>query len=80
MPEGTVMSLKVTITPIEKIERAIERTESKANGEGARIARVLNEVEQANQIIANDGSLFPVELAFYVRGEDLADLRKNDLK
>lgn len=77
MPEGTVMSMKVTITPSDVIEKRIDHIEEKAVGESAKITRVINEAKKAKERIANDNPMFPVELCFYIRGEDDDSLRKN---
>ncbi|PKG68613.1 conjugative transfer ATPase [Pseudoalteromonas sp. GutCa3] len=77
MPEGTVMSMKVTITPSDVIEKRIDHIEEKAVGESAKITRVIKEAKKAKERIANDNPMFPVELCFYIRGEDDDSLRKN---
>jgi len=77
MPEGTVMSMKVVMTPPEHTESKIDKIEDKAKGENAKIRRIKKEAKEAKERIANDNPMFPVELAFYVRGEDEEVLRKN---
>jgi len=77
MPEGTVMSMKVVITPSDIVEKKVEKIEDKAKGESAKIRRIKDETYQAKERIANDNPLYPVELCFYVRGEDDERLRQN---
>lgn len=77
MPEGTVMSMKVVITPDDIVESKIDKIEDKAVGESAKIRRIKHEAEEAKERIANDNPMYPVELCFYVRGEDEEQLRQN---
>lgn len=79
MPEGTVMSMKVVITPSDVIEKRIDKIEDKAKGEGAKINRIKAEVAQAKHRLANDSPMYPVEMCFFIRGEDEEQLRQNQI-
>ena len=77
MPEGTVMSMKVVVTPSDVTAEKIAKIEDKARGEGHKIARIKEETSRAQHEIARDNPMFPVELSFFIRGSDLDDLRQN---
>lgn len=77
MPEGTVMSMKVVITDPGVIEKKIDKIENKAKGQNAKINRIKKEVTEAKERIANDNHLFPVEIAFFIRGDTEEELRQN---
>ncbi len=79
MPEGTVMSMKVTITPADVIEKRIEKIEEKAKGENAKIRRIKDDIHKAKERIANDNTLYPVEICFYIRGETEEQLRQHQI-
>ncbi|WP_417700044.1 conjugative transfer ATPase [Pseudoalteromonas lipolytica] len=79
MPEGTVMSMKVVITPSDVIEKRIDKIEDKAKGDSAKINRIKAEVDQAKHRLANDSPMYPVEMCFYIRGEDEEQLRQNQI-
>lgn len=77
MPEGTVMSMKVVITPADVIEKQVDTIEDKAKGDSAKINRIKKEVSIAKEHLANDNPMYPVEMCFYIRGEDEEELRQN---
>ncbi|MFB2639924.1 conjugative transfer ATPase [Shewanella bicestrii] len=79
MPEGTVMSMKVIVIPNEQVESQIQRIEQKAIGESSKIERVQEEVERAKKKLAYDERMYPVELAFYIRGNTDEHLRQNQV-
>lgn len=79
MPEGTIMSMKVVITPSDQTEARIDKIEDKARGEGAKIQRIKIETQKAKERIANDNLLYPVELAFFIRGDDEESLRRHQV-
>lgn len=77
MPEGTVMSMKVIITPNDMIEKRVEKIEDKAKGDSAKTRRIKSETNEAKERINNDDPMYPVELCFFIRGEDESKLRQN---
>lgn len=79
MPEGTVMSMKVVITPSDVIEKRVDKIDEKAKGDSAKIERIKAEVKQAKYNLANDSPMYPVEMCFYIRGEDEEQLRQNQI-
>lgn len=77
MPEGTVMSMKVIITPSDVVEKRVDKIEDKAKGDSAKINRIKQEVAETKVRLANDNPMYPVELCFYIRGDDEELLRQN---
>lgn len=76
MPEHTVMAIAITFKPqdttmnhVQSIEAASvgDQTDAQLAGEQARLVK---------RKMGLGDNLYPMELAFYVRGEDVRDLRK----
>ncbi|WP_052447980.1 conjugative transfer ATPase [Vibrio rotiferianus] len=79
MPEGTVMSMKVVIKPVDTVDEEIERIRNKVQGDGAKQERARDEADTARSKIANNDPMFPCEVVFYVRGENEVELKKNSV-
>ena len=77
LPAGTVMALTMVSVPQDRLENHLNLIQSRAVGEGieARLAR--KDVETAKDYLAGPHKLYRLQLAFYVRGRDLAELDRH---
>lgn len=81
MPEGTVMCMKVVVEPREKTNSEIGMVRDRSVGTDAYTKRVIDECDSALNKVAQGDPMYPVELSFFVRGEDKKDLsyKRNDV-
>ncbi|WP_338031820.1 conjugative transfer ATPase [Ectothiorhodospira shaposhnikovii] len=76
MPAHTIMAMTLIIRPQDEIRNHITRIKNASKVETAEAAVALEQCEVAERELARGNKLYPVNLAFYVRGEDLDDLRR----
>jgi len=77
LPEGTVLVMTMTVRPQDLTRAHIGRVRQAAVGHSAEAALTREEAEAAEREMARGHKLYPLEIAFYVRGEDLNCLRRN---
>lgn len=81
LPIGTTLALTMVGVPQDRLEAHLNLIESRAVGEGleARLAR--KDVQTAKDFLLGSQKLYRLQLAFYVRGRDLAELdrRTNEI-
>ena len=75
MPEGTVMSLTLTVTPQDRIRTHLNQVRHAAVGDTAEAAITREEAAAVEREMAQGDKLFPVSVAFYLRAADLKSLR-----
>ncbi|HDS1208455.1 TPA: conjugative transfer ATPase [Shewanella algae] len=80
MPEGSVLSVKVTIAPMDAVEDKLEKVESGAKGTDAKTERVKEEVAEVKGLIARGEVLYPTEVSVFIRGDNLKELKRKEDK
>lgn len=80
MPEGTVLSMKIVITPIDDIESKTEMLEDRAVGTSAKVERIRQEIATAKTLLADNKTIYPVEICCFIRGENETDIRRKQSK
>lgn len=81
LPESTVMSLSLIIYPQDVLENHLSTLDKKAVGETAESEQTRRDVVAAKGLIASGHKLYKAAVMFYVRGDDMKQLKKrtNDL-
>ncbi|WP_116365625.1 conjugative transfer ATPase [Parahaliea mediterranea] len=77
LPEHTVMAMTITIKPQDTTRNHIAQIKRAAVGDSAEASITREDAEQVEREMAQGNKLYPVNLAFYVRGEDHKALRAN---
>ncbi len=80
MPEDTVMSLTVVITPQDVLEEQLNRLARKAIGENLASTQTRQDVEEARALIGRQHKLYRGTLAFYLHGADEPQLRQRSIQ
>ena len=80
MPEDTVMSLTLVITPQDVLEAHLNHLAKKAVGETLASEQTRQDVREARAWIGGAHKLYRGTLAFYLRGRDLAELDARGLQ
>ncbi len=80
MPEDTVMCLTMVVTPQDILEAHLNHLAKKAVGETLASEQALKDVQQARGLIGSAHKLYRASLAFYLRGQDMADLDTRGLQ
>ncbi|MQT50278.1 conjugative transfer ATPase, partial [Pseudomonas helleri] len=80
MPEDTVMCLTMVVTPQDTLEAHLNHLAKKAVGETLASEQALKDVQQARGLIGSAHKLYRASLAFYLRGQDMADLDTRGLQ
>jgi conjugative transfer ATPase len=75
LPEGTVMALTMIAIPQDRLENHLNLIESRAVGEGLDARQTRKDVETAKDTLVAEHKLYRMQLAFYLAGRDLNDLR-----
>ncbi len=75
LPEHTVMALTLTVRPQDLTRNHVAQVKRAAVGDSAEAALTREDAEAVEREMARGNRLYPLALAFYVRGEDLKDLR-----
>jgi conjugative transfer ATPase len=76
LPRGTVMVLTLVVIPQDRLETRINQIEARAVGESMAVRETRQDAETAKDHLARDHKLFRAQLAFYVRGANIDDLRQ----
>lgn len=74
MPEDTVMCLTLVATPQDVLESHLNHLARKAVGETLASEQTRRDVQEARGLIGSAHKLYRGALAFYLRGQDLAQL------
>lgn len=77
LPEHTIMALTVTLKPQDTTRNHIAQIKRASVGDSAEAAITREEAEQVEREMAQGNKLYPVSLAFYVRGHTHKALRHN---
>jgi conjugative transfer ATPase len=80
MPEGTVMCLTLVATPQDVLEAHLNYLSKKAIGDTLASEQTRQDVQQARAIIGSAHKLYRGALAFFLRGQDLAELDARGLQ
>ncbi|MDZ7752995.1 MAG: conjugative transfer ATPase [Gammaproteobacteria bacterium] len=75
MPEHTVMVLTLTVKPQDVVRNHIGLVKRAAVGDSAEAELTREDAAAVEREMATGNKLYPLQLAFYVRGEDLPALR-----
>jgi conjugative transfer ATPase len=75
LPEHTVMALTLTVKPQDLTRNHIAQVKRSAVGDSAEAALTREDADAVEREMARGNKLYPLALAFYLRGEDLKDLR-----
>ena len=77
LPEHTVMAMTITVKPQDLVRNHIGLVKRAAVGDSAEAELTREDAGAVEREMASGNKLYPLQLAFYIRGEDLADLRTN---
>ncbi|WP_073664180.1 conjugative transfer ATPase [Pseudomonas aeruginosa] len=80
MPEDTVLSLTLVITPQDILEAHLNHLARKAVGETLASEQTRHDVQQARGLIGSSHKLYRGALTFYLRGRDQAELDARGLQ
>ncbi len=75
LPEHTVMAMTLVVKPQDLIRDHIARVRRAAVGDTAEAVLTREDAERAERVMAQGNKLYPVNLAFYVRGHDAKALQ-----
>ena len=75
LPEHTVMVLTLTIKPQDHTRNHIAQVKRAAVGDSAEAALTREDAGSVEREMAKGNKLYPLNIAFYLRGEDLKTLR-----
>ena len=75
LPEHTVMVLTLTVKPQDHTRNHIAQVKRAAVGDSAEAALTREDAESVEREMAKGNKLYPLNIAFYVRGKDLKTLR-----
>jgi len=78
MPEHTVMVMTLTVQPQDAVRNHLARIERASFGDYAESILAAEDAKAAQLEIAKGNKLFPVAMAFYVRGSALESLEKKE--
>ncbi|MCP3969817.1 MAG: conjugative transfer ATPase, partial [Rhodobacteraceae bacterium] len=76
-PEHTVMVMTMTVKPQDFTRSHIARVKRAAVGDSAEAELTREDAEVVEREMARGNKLYPLSMAFYVRGDDLKSLRAN---
>ena len=74
LPEHTVLAMSVTVKAQHAVRNHIANVKRAAVGDSAEAVMTREDASAAERQMASGNKLYPVDLAFYLRGDDLADL------
>jgi conjugative transfer ATPase len=76
LPENTVLSMTLVIRPQDEILNHIAQIKRASVGDSADAQLTGDDAEAAEFEIARGNKIYPLTTSFYLRGEDLPDLRQ----
>ena len=77
LPAHTVMVMTLTLKPQDFTRNHITQVKRAAVGDSAEVALTREEAEAVEREMSRGNKLYPLSMAFYVRGDDLKSLRAN---
>ncbi|MCP5348398.1 MAG: conjugative transfer ATPase [Gammaproteobacteria bacterium] len=77
LPEHTIMVITLTLKPQDTTRNHIAQIKRASVGDSAEASITREEAEQVEREMAQGNKLYPVSMAFYVRGENQKSLRHN---
>ena len=77
LPEHTVMAMTLTVKPQHLIRNHIALVRRAAVGDSAEASLTREDADSVEREMAEGNKLYPLDIAFYVRGDDLKTLRAN---
>lgn len=77
LPENTMMSMTLMITPQDILEERLNRLAKKAVGENLESEQVRDDVARAKDTIGSKHRLYQAAMAFYVKGDTIKNLHDN---
>lgn len=80
MPDDTLMCLTLVATPQDILEAQLNQLARKAVGETLASQQTLKDVQEARSLIGSAHKLYRGSLAFYLRGQDEAELDSRGLQ
>lgn len=80
LPEQTILSMTITVKSQATIRNHVARIKRAAVGDTADAVLTREDAEAVEKQVARGNKLYPVSVGFYVRGNDLAQLRDNVMK
>lgn len=76
-PEHTVMVMTLTAKPQDFTRNHIAQVKRSAVGDSAEVELTREDAEAVEREMARGNKLYPLSMAFYLRGDDLKTLRSN---
>ncbi|WP_083928491.1 conjugative transfer ATPase [Marinobacterium rhizophilum] len=80
MPDDTLMCLTLVVTPQDVLEAHLNKLARKAVGDTLASEQTLSDVHEARSLIGSAHKLYRGSLAFYLRGQDEAELESRGLQ
>jgi conjugative transfer ATPase len=77
LPEHTVMVMTLIIKPQDTVRNHVATVKRASVGDGAEAVITRADAEAAELEMARGNKLYPLAMGFYVRGQNLGDLRAN---
>tara|TARA_R110002110_G_scaffold12718_3_gene60847 strand:+ start:4621 stop:7347 length:2727 start_codon:yes stop_codon:yes gene_type:complete len=77
LPEHTIMAITLTLKPQDTTRNHIAQIKRASVGDSAEASITREDAEQVEREMAQGNKLYPVSMAFYVRGENHKTLRNN---
>ncbi|TNF08283.1 MAG: conjugative transfer ATPase [Gammaproteobacteria bacterium] len=77
LPEHTIMAVTLTLKPQDTTRNHIAQIKRASVGDSAEASITREDAEQVEREMAQGNKLYPVSMAFYVRGDNQKALRNN---
>ena len=77
LPEFTVMVMTLTVKPQHLLRNHIAQVRRAAVGDSAEAMMTREDADTVEREMVTGNKLYPLDIAFYVRGDDLKSLRAN---
>jgi conjugative transfer ATPase len=77
LPEHTIMVMTLIVKPQDAVRNHVAAVKRASVGDGAEAVITRADAEAAELEMARGNKLYPLAMGFYVRGENLVDLRAN---
>ena len=75
-PEGSLLSISITIQPQDKVENHVINIINASKGETAEAMAAEQDAKDALRYMSQGDDLLPTEITVFTRGESLSDLQK----
>ena len=77
LPPGTIMVMTLTVTPQDKIRTHLNAIRRAAVGDSAEASITRDDATHVEHAMAHGDKLYPMAVAFYLRGDDLPALKRH---